>query len=180
MAIPLGRVQASKEGLPLRTASTAMPPNYEEPVFNTQDNNASDDKKRLTITQTERTYSSNQHALAIFPQHITTHPTRWLCEIPSHPSATAATPSSPPTGTELFKIDRDIPSLSRRRDSIDCKTGRKLLTVPRDVGSLPRSYFLEDPDEYKVLSYRGSSMSRFQDRVQVLRLSMRLVGRRLS
>jgi hypothetical protein len=132
-----------------------MPPNYEESVFNTQDNNVSDDKKRLTITQTERTYPSNQHALASLPQHITTHPTTLVMRESFPPLRYGRYTVITATGTELFNIDRKIPSLWRRRNIIDCKTGRKLLTVRRDVGALPRSYFLEDPDEHKVLELQG-------------------------
>ena len=162
MAIPLGRVQAFKEGLPLRTASTAMPPNYEEPVFNTQDNNVSDEKKRLTITQTERTYPSNQHALAILPQPITTHPTTLMMRESFPPLRHGYYTVITATGTEIFDINLEIPSLSRRHDILDCKTGCKLLTVRRDVGSLPRSYFLEDPDEHKVLELQGKFYTPFQ------------------
>ena len=64
-------------------------------------------------------------------------------------------------GSQLFKVVREISSLSRRRDILDAE-GNKLLTIRRDVGTLPRSYFLEDPVGKKVLELQGKFYVPFQ------------------
>ena len=106
------------------------------------------------------TLSPPAHYIAIFPQHLTKSLTTLIIRENSLPHfsqsfsifvSSSATSNPQP----LFHIAREIPSFKHRQNLFDATTGQQLMTIRRNVGRLPRSFWFEDPTGAKVLDLQG-------------------------
>lgn len=116
----------------------------------------------LSETASDQTFSSSSlpHAsIAIFPQYVATGHTTLIIREWSVPHfsesfsvhvAAAGGQSAP-----IFNIEREIPSFRHRQRVTEASTGKLLMSITRNVGSLPRSYWFEDPKGAKILDLQG-------------------------
>ncbi len=116
----------------------------------------------LTESASDQSFSTSSlpHAsIAIFPQFISTGHTTLIIREWSVPHfsesfsvhvAAAGGQSAP-----IFNIERDIPSFKHRQKVTEASTGKAIMSITRNVGSLPRSFWFEDPNGAKILDLQG-------------------------
>lgn len=141
----------------LSAASNASAPSYHE-----KDMSITDEKHAIitehSTTSTEgltATTPSLSAPIAIFPQYVTETTTSLTIRedgLPHLPDSFTVSNGD----TTLFKVHRDRPSFRHRQEIIDAQTQQPVMTVCRNVGTLPRSFIFVDPERNRIVDLQGS------------------------
>ena len=106
------------------------------------------------LTNTPSNNSSN--AIAIFPQYLTTGLTTLIIREASVPHFQGSfSVSLADSETSIFHITREIPSFRHKQNVIDARTNLQIMTIRRNAGTLPRSFWFEDPTGKKICDVQG-------------------------
>jgi len=100
--------------------------------------------------------SKPSHPIAIFPQYLTTGLTTLIIRESSIPHfSDSFSIHLADTEAPIFHIRREIPSFRHKQNLIDARTNQPIMRIRRNVGTLPRSYWFEDPEGKKICDVQG-------------------------